>query len=55
MCLEAMYLAFTFKLREPIGRLESGLFIVLLLDTLFWISWLYFTGGATNAFISLLL
>ncbi|QQX80742.1 HAMP domain-containing histidine kinase [Shewanella sp. KX20019] len=55
MCFEALYLAFTFKLREPIARMESGLFIVLLLDTLFWISWLYFTGGATNAFISLLL
>lgn len=55
MCLEAMYLAFTFRLREPIARTESGLFIVLLLDTVFWISWLYFTGGATNAFISLLL
>ncbi|MCL1056724.1 HAMP domain-containing histidine kinase [Shewanella gelidimarina] len=55
ICLEALYLAFTFRLREPISRIESGLFIVLLLDTVFWISWLYFTGGATNAFISLLL
>lgn len=55
MCLETLYLAFTFRLREPIGRIESGLFIVLLIDTVFWIAWLYFTGGATNAFISLLL
>ena len=55
MCLEALYLAFTFRLREPIARIHSGLFVVLLLDTVFWISWLYFTGGATNAFISLLL
>lgn len=55
MSLEALYLGFTFWHRSAIARLDSGLFIVLLLDTLFWISWLYFTGGATNAFISLLL
>ncbi|MCL1145478.1 HAMP domain-containing histidine kinase [Shewanella marinintestina] len=55
MSLEALYLGFTFWHRSAIARLGSGLFIVLLLDTLFWISWLYFTGGATNAFISLLL
>ncbi|GIU44552.1 histidine kinase [Shewanella sairae] len=55
MSLEALYLGFTFWHRSAIARLGSGLFIVLLIDTLFWISWLYFTGGATNAFISLLL
>lgn len=55
MSLEALYLGFTFWHRSAIARLGSGLFIVLLVDTLFWISWLYFTGGATNAFISLLL
>ncbi|MCL1139904.1 ATP-binding protein [Shewanella pneumatophori] len=55
MSLEALYLGFTFWHRSAIARLDSGLFIVLFIDTLFWISWLYFTGGATNAFISLLL
>ncbi|WP_299804597.1 sensor histidine kinase KdpD [uncultured Shewanella sp.] len=55
MSLEALYLGFTFRYRSAIARLENGFFIVLLIDTLFWISWLYFTGGATNAFISLLL
>ncbi|GIU22483.1 ATP-binding protein [Shewanella sp. MBTL60-007] len=55
MSLEALYLGFTFWHRSSIARLENGFFIVLLIDTLFWISWLYFTGGATNAFISLLL
>lgn len=55
MSLEALYLGFTFWHRSSIARLDNGFFIVLLIDTLFWISWLYFTGGATNAFISLLL
>ncbi|MDB2386853.1 ATP-binding protein [Shewanella sp.] len=55
LCAETLYLALTFRLRAAIARNESGLFIALLLDTVFWISWLYFTGGATNAFISLLL
>ena len=55
MSLEALYLGVTFWHRGSIARLDNGFFIVLLIDTLFWISWLYFTGGATNAFISLLL
>ncbi|MGS0683364.1 sensor histidine kinase [Shewanella sp. 125m-7] len=55
MSLEALYLGITFWHRGAISRQENGFFIVLLIDTLFWISWLYFTGGATNAFISLLL
>ncbi len=55
LVLEGLYLATTFKLRKPLLQQESGLFIALFLDTLFWITWLYFSGGATNAFISLLL
>lgn len=55
LILEACYLGFTFWLRKPLLSSEAGLFIALVLDTLLWISWLYFSGGATNAFISLLL
>ncbi len=55
LILEAFYLSFTFWLRKPLLSSDSGLFIALVLDTLLWISWLYFSGGATNAFISLLL
>ncbi|WP_425289880.1 ATP-binding protein [Shewanella algae] len=53
--LESAYLALTLWLRHPLYRQSAGIFIALLLDTLFWISWLWFSGGATNAFISLLL
>ena len=55
LILEGFYLSFTFWLRKPLLSSDSGLFIALVLDTLLWISWLYFSGGATNAFISLLL
>ncbi|MCL1088954.1 HAMP domain-containing histidine kinase [Shewanella profunda] len=55
LVLETLYLSLTLVLRKPLFTKESGLFIALVLDTLFWISWLYFSGGATNAFISLLL
>ncbi|MCL1097587.1 sensor histidine kinase [Shewanella gelidii] len=55
LVLEAIFLAMTFKLRLPLLKQENALFIALLLDTLFWITWLYFSGGATNAFISMLL
>ena len=55
LILEAFYLGFTFWLRKPLFNSDAGLFIALLIDTLLWISWLYFSGGATNAFISLLL
>lgn len=55
LVLETLYLSLTLVLRKPLFAKESGLFIALGLDTLFWISWLYFSGGATNAFISLLL
>ncbi|MGL5358633.1 MAG: sensor histidine kinase [Shewanella sp.] len=53
--LETGYLLLTLVLRKPLFTKESGLFIALVLDTLFWILWLYFSGSATNAFISLLL
>jgi len=55
LLLETIYLGVTFSIRHPLQSKDSGLFIALLLDTAFWITWLYFTGGATNAFISLLL
>jgi two-component system sensor histidine kinase RegB len=55
LMLEGAYLAVTFIVRKPLQLTDTGLFIALLLDTVFWITWLYFTGGATNAFISLLL
>lgn len=55
LILEAFYLGFTFWLRKPLFNSDAGLFIALSIDTLLWITWLYFSGGATNAFISLLL
>lgn len=55
LLLEAAYLSATFVIRQPLMSKDSGLFFALLLDTAFWITWLYFSGGATNAFISLLL
>ncbi|NMH65885.1 ATP-binding protein [Shewanella salipaludis] len=53
--LEALYLGFTLRLGKALFATRSGLFVALAVDSLFWISWLYFSGGATNAFISLLL
>jgi len=55
LVLEAVYLAMTFSMRKSLQLTDISLFIALLLDTAFWITWLYFSGGATNAFISLLL
>lgn len=55
LVLEILFLSLTLALRKPLFAKESGLFIALSLDTLFWISWLHFSGGATNAFISSLL
>ncbi|QFU21192.1 HAMP domain-containing histidine kinase [Shewanella eurypsychrophilus] len=55
LLLEGAYLTLTFAIRQPMMSKDSGLFTALLLDTAFWITWLYFSGGATNAFISLLL
>ncbi|MCH1930215.1 ATP-binding protein [Shewanella sp. A25] len=53
--LEALFLALTLVWRHSLFANESGLFVALIIDSLLWISWLYFSGGATNAFISLLL
>ena len=55
LLLEISYVVITFSGRDLISRFKHNFFILLLIDTLFWIAWLYFTGGATNAFISLLL
>lgn len=55
LIIEGLYLGFTFYLRKQLFNSDAGLFIALLIDTLLWITWLYFSGGATNAFISLLL
>lgn len=52
---EVLYLSFTLTFRKRLFTHERGLFVALMLDTLFWIAWLHFSGGATNAFISLLL
>lgn len=52
---EILYLSFTLAFRKRLFTNERGLFVALMLDTLFWIAWLHFSGGATNAFISLLL
>lgn len=49
------YLMLTLWHRKALFLDETGLFSVLLIDTLLWTAWLYFSGGATNAFISLLL
>jgi two-component system, sensor histidine kinase RegB len=49
------YLLVTLWYRKGLFLHETGLFSVLLIDTLLWTAWLYFSGGATNAFISLLL
>lgn len=49
------YLLITIWYRKGLFLNEIGLFSVLLIDSLLWTAWLYFSGGATNAFISLLL
>ncbi|QIR15893.1 sensor histidine kinase [Shewanella aestuarii] len=54
LVIEALYVAISFRVRYMLGR-KQLLFITLLLDTIFWIIWLYCTGSAANAFTSLLL
>ncbi|MEZ9539285.1 sensor histidine kinase [Shewanella sp. 10N.286.51.B8] len=54
LAVEAVYVAIGFRVRYAINQ-NPLLFATLLLDTLFWIIWLYCTGGSANAFISLLL
>lgn len=55
LSIEALYLLSQFLFRNGNDLGSKALFMGLLFDTLFWIAWLYFSGGATNAFISLLL
>lgn len=55
LSIETLYLSSQFLFRNSNNLSSKMLFLGLLFDTLFWIAWLYFSGGATNAFISLLL
>ncbi|WP_351018559.1 HAMP domain-containing sensor histidine kinase [Shewanella sp. AC91-MNA-CIBAN-0169] len=55
LIFEACYVGFSYRFHRLSMNNNGLLFLTLLLDTLFWATWLYFTGGATNAFVSLLL
>lgn len=55
LIIEACYVGFSYRFHRLSINNQGLLFLTLLLDTLFWATWLYFTGGATNAFVSLLL
>ncbi|MFK3976330.1 sensor histidine kinase [Shewanella vesiculosa] len=55
LIIEACYVGFSYRFHRLSMNNNGLLFLTLLLDTLFWATWLYFTGGATNAFVSLLL
>lgn len=55
LIIEACYVGFSYRFHRLSIDNHGLLFLTLLLDTLFWATWLYFTGGATNAFVSLLL
>ncbi|AZG73486.1 sensor histidine kinase [Shewanella livingstonensis] len=55
LIFEACYVGFSYRFHRLSLNNHGVLFLTLLLDTLFWATWLYFTGGATNAFVSLLL
>ncbi|WP_394201446.1 ATP-binding protein [Shewanella waksmanii] len=55
LLVEAIYLAVVIWHRDRLLSSDKRLFFALAIDSCFWISWLYFSGGATNAFISLLL
>ncbi len=52
MALEAAFLVLT---TLPWGQRRLPLFSQLMIDTLLWGVWLHFSGGATNAFVTLLL
>ncbi|MGX9462324.1 ATP-binding protein [Shewanella sp. A14] len=52
---EAFYVGFSYRFRRFCLDYKCFLFLTLILDTLFWAAWLFYTGGATNAFVSLLL
>ncbi|ADN75708.1 integral membrane sensor signal transduction histidine kinase [Ferrimonas balearica DSM 9799] len=51
MMIEALFLGVT---TLPMGQ-RLPLFAQLVVDTLLWALWLHFSGGATNAFVTLLL
>jgi two-component system sensor histidine kinase RegB len=55
LIFEACYVGFSYRFHRLSMNNNGLLFLTLLLDSLFWTMWLYFTGGATNAFVSLLL
>ncbi|MCF1428860.1 MAG: ATP-binding protein [Shewanella sp.] len=55
MLIEGAYLALVTWLQQRLIRSEMSLFATLLMDILFWGLWLGFSGGATNAFVTLLL
>jgi two-component system sensor histidine kinase RegB len=55
LIFEACYVGFSYRFHRLSMNNNGLLFLTLLLDTLFWATWLYFTGGVTNAFVSLLL
>jgi two-component system sensor histidine kinase RegB len=55
LIFEACYVGFSYRFHRLSMNNNGLLFLTLLLDSLFWTTWLYFTGGATNAFVSLLL
>ncbi|MCL1077382.1 sensor histidine kinase [Parashewanella spongiae] len=53
--VELIYLFISHHQLAKVYDFNDGLFWLLLIDNAFWLSWLYLTGGATNAFISSLL
>ena len=55
LILEAAYVTCCYRFRFQCLNRPSILLMTLVLDTLFWATWLFYTGGATNAFVSLLL
>jgi len=55
LLIEACYVGFSYRFHRLSVDNHGLLFTTLLLDSLFLAAWLYFTGGATNAFVSLLL
>ena len=55
MLAEGVFLALIVWQRHRLTNHELSLFLTLLLDILFWGLWLAFSGGATNAFVTLLL
>ncbi|MCL2912336.1 ATP-binding protein [Shewanella corallii] len=55
MLAEGVTLTLLIWQRHRLTHHELSLFVTLLLDILFWGLWLAFSGGATNAFVTLLL